>query len=71
MAANLAVKSPQSINPFPLYETIGEFLDDQASEMRLNDGSALPHMKLALLYSLRWPQLMKCKCSLHGWPVQT
>ncbi|MCJ1262381.1 hypothetical protein MMC22_002251 [Lobaria immixta] len=61
MAANIAMQVPQPIECIPLYEIIGEFLDDQASEIPLDfgrDENDLVGRKAALIFSRRHPQLL-------------
>lgn len=75
MAANIAMQDPQPIKSIPLYETIGGFLDDQASNMRFDLDDLNPDKFLArraaLHFSRRNPQLLNCKYSLSGCCIQT
>lgn len=67
------MQDPQPIKPIPLYETIGGFLDDQASnvpfDLDLNPDNLLAR-RAALLFSRRNPQLLNCKYPLPSCCIQ-
>lgn len=67
------MRGPKPIEYIPLYGTIGEFLDDHASEATIDLYISLHNLsarRAVLLFSRRNPRLLNCKYPRHGRHIQ-